>query len=215
MPPRAVNQPAGGKGARRRQELIDAALDVFVERGYAAASVSDITGRVGVSHGAFYRYFDSKRDILDAVIDDGLERFMAVAETGAAPGDVTSPEEFLDAVRDVAGRALALVAEEPGLARLVMLEATSVDDELTHRLMGLMDLAAGLAAPYLERAKAAGVLRADVETDVLADATAGMLLPGLVLAFRGGLDEAARERQVDALAGLLVTGIRKREASLA
>lgn len=215
MPPRAATQPAGGKGARRRQELIDAAHAAFVERGYSAVGVSDITARVGVSHGAFYRYFDSKRDILDAVVDDCVERFMEVTDPGGPPADVTSPAEFLDGVRGAAERVLALVLEEPGLARLVVLEATSVDDELTHRLLGLMDLAAGLVTPYLERAKAAGVLRAAVETDVLADAAVGMLLPALVLAFRGELDDAARARQVDVLIGVLAAGIKKSDASLA
>ena len=56
--------------AQRRAELVDAAAEVFTEKGYAEATVADITSRAGSSHGTFYVYFDSKEDIFDAVAQD-------------------------------------------------------------------------------------------------------------------------------------------------
>jgi AcrR family transcriptional regulator len=56
--------------AQRRAELVDAADKVFMEKGYAAATVLDITSMAGSSHGTFYVYFDSKEDIFDAVAQD-------------------------------------------------------------------------------------------------------------------------------------------------
>lgn len=183
------------------------ALEVFVEQGYQATSVSDLTTRLGVSHGTFYRYFDGKRDILDEVVDAGVEQFMAATGLDEIPGDIVSVDDLLAQVRALAERVLELVEAEPELARLIVLEATSVDEEMTLRLMGLMDLFAGLAAPYFERAAAAGVLRPGVEADVVGDALVGMLLPGLVLAFRGELDDAARDRQIEALVALIRDGM--------
>jgi len=55
---------------QRRSELIEAAACVFMEKGYAAATVADITSRAGSSHGTFYVYFDSKDEIFDAVAED-------------------------------------------------------------------------------------------------------------------------------------------------
>jgi AcrR family transcriptional regulator len=52
----------------RRMEMILAAEGLFREKGFEATSVSDITDKVGVSHGAFFYYFDSKNEILKAVI---------------------------------------------------------------------------------------------------------------------------------------------------
>lgn len=199
------------KSARRRQELVDTAFAVFAEQGYAATTVADITTRLGVSQGTFYRYFDGKRDILDEVVDLGVERFMLLVELDEAPAPLSCAQDLLDRVRELAGRVLDLAEAEPGLARLVMLEATSVDDELTHRLMGLLDLFAGLGASYLDEAVEAGVLREGVPTDVLSDALVGMLLPSLVLAFRGELDRAARDAQIDALLGVISRGILRPE----
>jgi AcrR family transcriptional regulator len=62
----------------RRKELIDAAEELFREKGCEETSVSDVVRKVGVAQGTFYYYFESKDDILDAVLDhylrDHLER---------------------------------------------------------------------------------------------------------------------------------------------
>lgn len=49
-------------------ELLDAALDLFVERGFAATRSEDVAARAGVSKGTLYLYYPSKEDLLKAVI---------------------------------------------------------------------------------------------------------------------------------------------------
>ena len=53
----------------RRNELLDAAEDLFIKEGYEQTSVSDIVKRVNVAQGTFYYYFKSKEEILKSVID--------------------------------------------------------------------------------------------------------------------------------------------------
>jgi len=50
-------------GDIRKQELLDAALQLFYEKGYEKTSVNDIIEKVGVSKGAFYYYFKSKEEV--------------------------------------------------------------------------------------------------------------------------------------------------------
>ncbi|HEY4066249.1 MAG TPA: TetR/AcrR family transcriptional regulator [Burkholderiaceae bacterium] len=52
----------------RPQELLDAALDLFVERGFAAARSEDVAARAGVSKGTLYLYYPSKEELLKEVI---------------------------------------------------------------------------------------------------------------------------------------------------
>jgi AcrR family transcriptional regulator len=61
----------------RRKELIDTAERLFIAQGYDQTSVSDIVKEVNVSQGAFYYYFDSKEDVLVAV----MEKQIALMET--------------------------------------------------------------------------------------------------------------------------------------
>lgn len=57
----------------RRKEFTEAARDLFMEKGFDQTSVSDITDKVGMSHGAFFYYFKSKNDVMKAVIADNLD----------------------------------------------------------------------------------------------------------------------------------------------
>ena len=62
--------------SRRKQarpaELTRAALELFVERGYAATRLEDVAKRAGVSKGTLYLYFDSKEELFKAVVREGL-----------------------------------------------------------------------------------------------------------------------------------------------
>ncbi|MBN1236582.1 MAG: TetR/AcrR family transcriptional regulator [Methanotrichaceae archaeon] len=53
----------------RRKELIDTAERLFIAQGYDQTSISDIVKEVRVSQGAYYYYFDSKEDVLVAVME--------------------------------------------------------------------------------------------------------------------------------------------------
>ena len=52
----------------RPDEVLDAALALFTEKGFAATRVEDIAGRAGLSKGAVYLYFPSKEAILEALV---------------------------------------------------------------------------------------------------------------------------------------------------
>lgn len=64
----------------RPAEILDAALDLFVERGFAATRLEDVAQRAGVSKGTVYLYFDSKEDLFKAVIRSGIVRAIEDAE---------------------------------------------------------------------------------------------------------------------------------------
>jgi AcrR family transcriptional regulator len=56
----------------RPAEILDAALDLFVQKGFAKTRVEDIALRAGVTGGAIYRYFPNKEAILESLIRDSL-----------------------------------------------------------------------------------------------------------------------------------------------
>jgi TetR/AcrR family transcriptional regulator len=56
----------------RPQELLDAALSLFVEKGFAATKVEEVALRAGVSKGTLFLYFHSKEDLFKAVIQRNL-----------------------------------------------------------------------------------------------------------------------------------------------
>ena len=65
----------------RPSELAEAALGLFVEKGYAATRLDEVAARAGVSKGTLYLYFDSKESLFKAVITMGIDPVMARGES--------------------------------------------------------------------------------------------------------------------------------------
>jgi TetR/AcrR family transcriptional regulator len=64
------------KRERRKEarpgELLDAALDLFVEKGFAATKSEEVAARAGVSKGTLFLYFPSKEELFKAVIRENI-----------------------------------------------------------------------------------------------------------------------------------------------
>ena len=79
--PALIERPAPTqRRARRKQErpgeLLDAALTLFVEKGYAATRMEEVASRAGVSKGTVFLYFPSKLDLFKAVVQHNIaDRF--------------------------------------------------------------------------------------------------------------------------------------------
>ena len=68
----------------RPQELLNAALELFVEKGFAATRIEEVALRAGVSKGTLYLYFSSKEELLKAVISHHLSARIADGAAQAA-----------------------------------------------------------------------------------------------------------------------------------
>ncbi len=81
--------------AVRRQEIVAAAIQLFVSKGYAATTINDILGAVGIAKGTFYHHFPSKEEVLRAVVLQVADEGRARAETIAADAGMPSPDRVL------------------------------------------------------------------------------------------------------------------------
>ncbi|MBN1773494.1 MAG: TetR/AcrR family transcriptional regulator [Deltaproteobacteria bacterium] len=91
-PTRAKAPVLRGQMTERRQAILDAALDAFAERGFKGASVREIARAVGVNEATLYHYFPSKAAVLDALIDQLMERreelYEVADDSGQSLGEV-------------------------------------------------------------------------------------------------------------------------------
>lgn len=71
-PPPATHSRHERRKEARPGELLDAALDLFVERGYAATRVEAVAARAGVSKGTLFLYFPSKQELFKAVVRENI-----------------------------------------------------------------------------------------------------------------------------------------------
>jgi AcrR family transcriptional regulator len=190
---------------RRREvtveRLLDAALDTFAERGFAAASVEDVCRRGGFTRGAFYSSFTSKDELFAALFTRELAREMARVEqllTGLAdePDPVTAAvDRCLSAFRT--DRTWTLVATEyalhaarhPAAAELLQRHR----EELYAQLTGLIERAATeagvrLAVPARQLASTIAALHDGVSLLALSQpGTPEIERPALLLLLRGAV----------------------------
>ncbi|MGE5135949.1 MAG: TetR/AcrR family transcriptional regulator, partial [Gemmatimonadota bacterium] len=97
----------------RRDKILEAAAELLARRGYHAVSLADIGAAAGIVGSGIYRHFGSKSAILDALLDQAMDRLSGTAARVLASG--ASDEQVLS----------ALVADQVGWAvddwRLVQL----------------------------------------------------------------------------------------------
>jgi AcrR family transcriptional regulator len=88
---------AGTPKWRRRSEarpgeIVQAAFEVFAEKGFAAAKLDEIAAKAGISKGALYLYFETKEDIFRAVVREAVAPNLDMVEAMLAQATIPFPD---------------------------------------------------------------------------------------------------------------------------
>jgi AcrR family transcriptional regulator len=117
MTPGSTSRSEPDRREKRRQAMLDAARELFVERGYDAVSLSEIVKRSGGSLATLYELFENKAGLLGAIV--ASKRFVTHEQIDAIAAGRGSPAEKIGAIADVIIDGFA-DAETIGLMRVVM-----------------------------------------------------------------------------------------------
>lgn len=111
------------KKERRRQEILYAALELFVTKGYAATKITDIAKSANMSRGLMFHYFESKEKLYEELIRMGLEGT-------AYPGE-QKYEHAIDFFMNFTEELFAYMKEQPVVAKFFVLMAEAQRSEAT------------------------------------------------------------------------------------
>jgi AcrR family transcriptional regulator len=152
----------------RRADLLDAAERCFAERGYHQTTVDEIAGRAGVSKGAFYWHFDTKRDAFTALVDrmagEVQPRWREMA-AGVSP--TAALRAMLEGAPGLAEQSLALAD-----ASLEYMAEARRDPALLERLGAQLRMGREVIGEQIRRGIEAGEFR-DVDAEAYAAAIVG------------------------------------------
>ena len=81
--------------ARRQQDILEAAREVFFEKGIHRATVDDVAAQAEVGKGTVYLYFQSKESILAHLLLEGLSTLLSQLDAAYAPQEPLSAEQHL------------------------------------------------------------------------------------------------------------------------
>ncbi|HUQ00687.1 MAG TPA: TetR/AcrR family transcriptional regulator [Aeromicrobium sp.] len=197
------------KKAELRREIIDAAFDCFAERGYHATGIADIAARLGIGHGTFYRYFENKRDIVEHVIQDLIDRVLAALTDENAPDAVSTLEDYRVQSARIGQRLDQIFTEDPRIPRMLLFDAPGIDKAMADRVLGFFELATSLTAAYLSHGVERGYLAGDLDVDNTARAINGMIVGSVIAGLQDpGADHAALS---EAIRRVMYDGISARD----
>lgn len=169
------------QGVERRQQIVDAAKELFTQNGYAATRISDICDRAGIAKGLFYWYFDTKRDVFVEVATHMRRRLRTAQSDAFTPG-----ADPLTHICEGAAATVHFVAEFANFFELIDVEGT--DPSIRTALDERSDV-------YLDDVLA--LIRAGQEQGLIDDRDPYLLANG-VLAAVSSVSDATRTNGVDA-----------------
>jgi AcrR family transcriptional regulator len=134
---------------RNRDQIVAAARDLFAQGG-VEIPVEEVTRRAGVGVGTLYRHFPTKEELIDAVLDEAFDEYVALAESALAEADGwTGLCAFLE-------RALELQA-----GNLALMDVVATREHGRTRAATMRRRMRPLIVRIVERAQQQGSLRAD------------------------------------------------------
>lgn len=161
----------------RADQLLDAALAEWSERGYAAVGVKEITERAQVSHGTFYNYFDNRRQMLDVLVEresaDYLAQFDRAAQDMVRP---VTEESLREVIVSVTAETLRGMRDRAHPFAFVLLDVAGIDSEALAGQVALFRDAGSRAGAILANAVADGLIDPSVSIEFAGQAWISAML---------------------------------------
>ncbi len=141
----------------RPEEILQAALEVFTDRGFAATKLEDVARRAGVTKGTIYLYYESKEALFKALVRETIVPVIAKGEALAHSFTGTARDLFEQLVREY----FRLVGDTPlsGIPRLMIAEAGNFPQLARFYYEEVVTRGHRLMAGVLERGMKAGEFR--------------------------------------------------------
>ena len=142
----------------KRSRIIEAAVDVFADRGFNAARVSDIAKRAGVADGTIYLYFKNKEDLLLSIFEEKMDELRASLTV-----ELSRFSDPLDKIRAFARHHFRAVREQRAVAEVLQVELRLskkfIKDYKPEKLFAYL----GVLMELVREGQARGQIRDDVD----------------------------------------------------
>jgi AcrR family transcriptional regulator len=195
---------------RRRTEILEAALNVFSEKGYHAAKIEDIAAELNIGHGTFYRYFENKLDIFNHVVEE-IASMIAELVNGIDPHEAETLEDYRQQLEMIGNRLFGLFRSNPSISRVLFYEAFGIEDVgLRARIQEIFDLMGRYIELYLENGIARGYIQQDLHVRETALAMGAALFEACRRVVSSSDPEAELPVWKETIINLILQGVSKR-----
>jgi len=155
---------------QKREDILDAAIRVFAEKGFHSSRISDIAREAGVAEGTIYLYFRNKDDLLLSVFSKRVGDF--VEDVRRAVATKSTPQEKL---RTIVDKHFERLESDLPLAQVIQIELRACSAFMRGGVSPELKSYLETIEEVLEEGKAQEVFRADLNVKVASKAFFGMM----------------------------------------
>ena len=206
------NQPSARRDRqikRKKEEILTAATRVFAAKGFSAATTKDIANEADIGESTLYNYFESKREIMLAIMDEYKELFDADFQQATA---LASREAFVELV----DKTIDVFTSRVFFIRALIAEAWIDNDILENYVTTRLQQISGILRDFFSKEINAGLFR-PIDPQLVSRFAMGMFF-SLVIPIARGVEHPPtpvdRRALAEAMVSVLIEGIHSQHAGI-
>lgn len=168
------------KGERRKQQIIDTAKEMFLEKGFQSTHIGQVCEKLAIARGTVYQYFSNKKEILYAILDSVSEAI----EDNLDPDDLNDflqnrpkNDEIIQFIDNRIASCLTVFSEEPIVIKLIFREIPGTDDDVVNRVSDFLGKIIATLSKEITTLRDAGIFKKDISAGI----TASMLIGSIMM----------------------------------
>jgi len=168
------------KGERRKQQIVDTAKQMFIEKGFQSTHIGQVCEKLDIARGTVYQYFRNKKEILYAILEDVLENIEDIFDQDDFNEFFSSNpnnEQVLEFINKRLMSCISVLLGEPIVIKLIYKEIIGVDEDVNEEVSKAVAAISRHVARDVEELMARGVYKQSLDPKI----TAMMIVGGVML----------------------------------
>lgn len=167
------------KGEKRKQQIIDTAKDMFINRGFQSTHIGQVCEHLDIARGTVYQYFSNKKEILYAILDTVAESIEDILDPDDL-GDFLQKKPEMDTivrfVDDRIASCLSILSNEPIVIRLIYRDIVGIDEEVSDKVSIFITRVKDIISKEIEILRDNNIFKKDVEPPIAASMLLGAIM---------------------------------------
>ncbi len=168
------------KGERRKQQIIDTAKAMFIEKGFQSTHIGQVCEELDIARGTVYQYFSNKKEILYALLNSVIEQIEDILDQDDLDDFLKDNSNDADVEKFITDRiieSIRVILSEPIVIKLIFKEIAGIDEEVTETVNNSIEKIRSVIAEEISKLIEMKVFSSQIDSEI----TASMLIGGIML----------------------------------
>lgn len=159
------------KGQKRRQQIVDIAKKMFIEKGFQSTHIGQVCEELNIARGTVYQYFGNKREILYAIlesIEESIDDILDPDDLRDLLKDNPSQKDIIKFNTDRITECIKAILSEPIVIKLIFKDIVGIDEEVVERVDQFLKHLINIVSRDIEEIKKKGLYKKALNSEITA-----------------------------------------------